>query len=90
MKPHCKQHRSSVNPRPSRTLSAVGSANVFIDDDTLFHRSVNDADRARHCLFMDIARPNRLQPVFEAGIAGAALIASSFKSIFYRNWSFIR
>jgi beta-hydroxylase len=63
---------------------------LFVFDDTLFHRSVNDVDQARYCLFMDIVRPNHLQPVFEAAIAGAALIASSFKTIFYKNWSFIR
>lgn len=63
---------------------------LFIFDDTLFHRSVNDVDQKRYCLFMDIMRPNHLQPVFEAGIAGAALIASSLKTIFYKNWSFIR
>ena len=87
-------------------LDPIDSDNVFIDvddkthfwkqqplfvfDDTLFHRSVNDADQARYCLFMDIVRPNHLQPVFEAAIAGAALIAASFKTIFYKNWSFIR
>jgi beta-hydroxylase len=31
-----------------------------------------------------------LNPVFDAAVAGAALIASSFKTIFYKNWSFIR
>jgi beta-hydroxylase len=59
-------------------------------DDTLFHRSVNDADQARYCLFMDIVRPNHLQPAFDAAISVAAVIASSFKTIFYKNWSFIR
>ena len=49
-----------------------------------------DADQARYCLFMDIVRPNHLQPVFDAAVAGAALIASSFKTVFYKNWSFIR
>lgn len=63
---------------------------LFVFDDTLFHRSVNDVDQPRYCLFMDIVRPNHLQPAFEAAIAGAALIASSFKTIFYKNWSFIR
>jgi hypothetical protein len=63
---------------------------LFIFDDTLFHRSVNDVDQARFCLFMDIVRPNHLRPVFEAAVAGAALIASSFKTMFYKNWSFIR
>jgi len=35
---------------------------LFVFDDTLFHRSVNDVDQARYCLFMDIVRPNHLQP----------------------------
>jgi beta-hydroxylase len=63
---------------------------LFVFDDTLFHRSVNNADQARYCLFMDIARPNHLQPVFDAAIAATAVIAASFKTIFYKNWSFIR
>jgi beta-hydroxylase len=63
---------------------------LFVFDDTLFHRSVNDYDQPRYCLFMDIVRPNHLQPVFDAAVAGAALIASSFKTVFYKNWSFIR
>jgi beta-hydroxylase len=63
---------------------------LFVFDDTLFHRSVNDVDQTRYCLFMDIVRPNHLQAAFDAGIAIAALVASSFKTIFYKNWSFIR
>ena len=63
---------------------------LFVFDDTLFHRSVNNGDRPRYCLFMDIARPNHLQPVFNAAIAGTALLAASFKTAFYKNWSFIR
>ncbi|MFB9267404.1 aspartyl/asparaginyl beta-hydroxylase domain-containing protein [Bradyrhizobium erythrophlei] len=63
---------------------------LFVFDDTLFHQSVNDADQTRYCLFMDIVRPNHLQPAFDAAIAAAAMIASSFKTVFYKNWSFIR
>lgn len=63
---------------------------LFVFDDTLFHRSVNNADQPRYCLFMDIARPNHLQPLFDAAIAATAVIAASFKTIFYKNWSFIR
>src|SRR3954463_7547924 len=63
---------------------------LFVFDDTLFHRSVNDVDQARYCLFMDIVRPNHLQPVFDDAVGGAALVASSFKTVFYKNWSFIR
>jgi aspartyl/asparaginyl beta-hydroxylase (cupin superfamily) len=63
---------------------------LFVFDDTLFHRSVNDVDQARYCLFMDIVRPNHLEPAFEAAIMGAAVLAASFKTVFYKNWSFIR
>jgi aspartyl/asparaginyl beta-hydroxylase (cupin superfamily) len=63
---------------------------LFVFDDTLFHRSVNDVDQARYCLFMDIVRPNHAQSVFEVAVTGAALLASSFKTMFYKNWSFIR
>lgn len=63
---------------------------LFIFDDTLFHRSVNHVDQARYCLFMDIVRPSHVQPLLEAAVTGAALLASSFKTAFYKNWSFIR
>jgi len=63
---------------------------LFVFDDTLFHHSMNYADQPRYCLFMDIVRPNHLQPFFDAAIAVTAVIAASFKTIFYKNWSFIR
>ena len=63
---------------------------LIVFDDTLFHRSVNNADQARYCLFMDIARPTHLQPLLDAAIAATAVIAASFKTLFYKNWSFIR
>jgi aspartyl/asparaginyl beta-hydroxylase (cupin superfamily) len=70
--------------------TALQTTPQFVFDDTLFHRSVNDADRVRYCLFMDIVRPNHLQPAFGAAISVTAVIASTFKTIFYKNWSFIR
>lgn len=63
---------------------------LFVFDDTLFHQSVNDVDQTRYCLFMDIVRPNHLQPAFDAALVVAAAIAASFKTVFYKNWSFIR
>jgi hypothetical protein len=39
---------------------------------------------------MDIVRPNHAQALFDAAIAATAVIATSFKTIFYKNWSFIR
>src|SRR5204862_7017030 len=49
---------------------------LFVFDDTLFHRSVNDVDQTRYCLFMDIVRPNHLQPAFDTAVAVTALIAA--------------
>jgi beta-hydroxylase len=63
---------------------------LFIFDDTMFHRSINDVDRIRYCLFMDIVRPNHFQGAFEVAIQLASAIAVSFKRLFYKNWSFVR
>ncbi|MEO8668161.1 MAG: aspartyl/asparaginyl beta-hydroxylase domain-containing protein [Bauldia sp.] len=63
---------------------------LFIFDDTAFHRSVNDVDHVRYCLFMDIVRPNYAHAAFEVALRAASAITSSFKRLFYRNWSFIR
>lgn len=40
---------------------------LFIFDDTMFHRSINDVDHIRYCLFMDIVRPNHAQGLFKFG-----------------------
>lgn len=63
---------------------------LFIFDDTFFHRSINDVDRVRYCLFMDIVRPNHSQALFDRAVAAAAFISGSLKTAFYKNWSFIR
>jgi aspartyl/asparaginyl beta-hydroxylase (cupin superfamily) len=56
----------------------------------MFHRSINDVDHMRYCLFMDIVRPNRAQGAFDVAVQVASAVAGSFKRIFYRNWSFVR
>jgi aspartyl/asparaginyl beta-hydroxylase (cupin superfamily) len=63
---------------------------LFIFDDTFFHRSINDVDHVRYCLFMDIIRPNYSQRVFDVALHIASVISDSFKRMFYKNWSFIR
>jgi beta-hydroxylase len=63
---------------------------LFIFDDTIFHRSVNQADAVRYCLFMDIVRPNYAHAAFDVAVHAASGIARSFKRVFYKNWSFIR
>jgi beta-hydroxylase len=63
---------------------------LFIFDDTVFHRSINDVDHVRYCLFMDIVRPNYAHAAFDIAVHTASAISSSFKRMFYKNWSFIR
>src|SRR5205823_1392430 len=63
---------------------------LLIFDDTRFHRSVNNVDGLRYCLFMDIVRPNYAQAAFDVALTGVAAIAASFKRVFYKNWFFIR
>ena len=63
---------------------------LVIFDDTFFHRSINDADNVRYCLFMDIVRPNHVPAVFDAAVSGVAFVSGFLKTAFYKNWSFIR
>lgn len=62
---------------------------LLVFDDTLFHQSVNDSSAVRHCLFIDIVRPNRFRLVFDAAVGAMGLTASSFRAVFYRNWTFL-
>jgi beta-hydroxylase len=63
---------------------------LYIFDDTIMHRSVNNVDAVRYCLFMDIVRPNRFERLFDAAVQVSSTISGSFKRMFYKNWAFIR
>jgi beta-hydroxylase len=63
---------------------------LFIFDDTFYHRSINEVDDARYCLFMDIVRPNYSRPAFEFAVHVASAVSGSLKRLFYKNWSFTR
>ena len=45
-----------------------GSPSSIIFDDTFFHRSTNDVEQVRYCLFMDIVRPNRWDALFDVAV----------------------
>jgi aspartyl/asparaginyl beta-hydroxylase (cupin superfamily) len=62
---------------------------LFIFDDRYFHRSVNDVDHVRYCLFMDIVRPTRCHALFDWAVHTVSLISGSFQRMFYKNWSFL-
>jgi aspartyl/asparaginyl beta-hydroxylase (cupin superfamily) len=63
---------------------------LLVFDDTMFHKSVNDVDALRYCLFVDIIRPNRFHAAFEVAVRAMSLLAGSFRAMFYKNWSFVR
>ncbi|MFN0066987.1 MAG: aspartyl/asparaginyl beta-hydroxylase domain-containing protein [Limisphaerales bacterium] len=63
---------------------------AFIFDDTLMHRSVNQADAVRYCLFVDILRPSGLPWVMSGALAFVSLLVSPFKRVFYKNWTFLK
>lgn len=63
---------------------------LFIFDDTFFHRSTNDVDQVRYCLFMDIVRPNRCPALFNVAVRAVRIVSGSFQKMFYKNWKFLR
>ncbi|ESY03186.1 Aspartyl/Asparaginyl beta-hydroxylase [Mesorhizobium sp. LNJC399B00] len=62
---------------------------LYIFDDTLLHRSVNEYDGRRYCVFMDIIRPSPF-PGFIAGLlAIVSVTVERINSMFYKNWKMI-
>lgn len=59
---------------------------LFIFDDTLQHKSCNETDSMRYCLFVDIVRPSLIPRAmrFLVRLIGAVLLP--FRAKFYRNW----
>lgn len=62
---------------------------LFIFDDTLLHRSVNEHDGRRYCVFMDIMRPSPLPGVLSALLAAISTGVSRINAVFYKNWKVI-
>ena len=63
---------------------------LFIFDDTLQHRSVNETDGLRACMFVDILRPSLVSRVTDAILTGVRLILSPLRAVFYQHWTFIK
>jgi beta-hydroxylase len=57
---------------------------LYIFDDTLIHRSVNDYEARRHAVFMDIMRPTPFPGML--AISGVSVIVVRINTIFYKNW----
>jgi len=59
---------------------------LFIFDDTLMHRSVNDSDDMRYCMFVDILRPSHIEPLQRALLGAVRLFMINVRGVFYKNW----
>ncbi|TCD13108.1 aspartyl/asparaginyl beta-hydroxylase domain-containing protein [Oricola cellulosilytica] len=62
---------------------------LFIFDDTLFHRSVNEVDARRYNVFMDVVRPSPVPGFLSFLLSGVSAIAEQMKSLFYKNWTML-
>jgi aspartyl/asparaginyl beta-hydroxylase (cupin superfamily) len=63
---------------------------LFIFDDTLQHRSVNETDGLRACMFVDILRPTPVPWLTGALLTGVRMLMAPFRAIFYKHWTFIK
>jgi len=62
---------------------------LFIFDDTLMHRSANNHEGRRYCVFMDVLRPSPVTPLLSALVVAVSAIAQRAKGVFYRNWKML-
>jgi beta-hydroxylase len=63
---------------------------LYIFDDTLIHRSVNDYDARRFVVFMDITRPTAYPELLNRLIAGVSVLVERANAMFYKNWKMLR
>lgn len=63
---------------------------LFIFDDTLQHRSCNETDELRYCMFVDLLRPSPVPFLMNAVLHGVRLLMMRCNSVFYKNWKFIK
>lgn len=63
---------------------------LFIFDDTLMHRSCNETDEVRYCLFVDVIRPSLCPSLMRIIVAGLRCFILPMRYVFYRRWAEIR
>jgi len=67
-----------IKPRVARKLA------------TLMHRSVNEYDARRYCVFIDIMRPTPFPRLMSALISVVAVAVERINDLFYKNWKMLR
>jgi len=63
---------------------------LFIFDDTLQHKSCNESNAVRYCLFVDILRPSLLPGLMSGILSCIRLVIARFNFAFYRHWTFMK
>ena len=62
---------------------------LYIFDDTIQHRSVNDEDGERACVFVDVLRPSPAPGLQAVLVKGLHAVLSGVNRIFYKNWAML-
>lgn len=62
---------------------------LYIFDDTLLHRSVNEYDGRRYCVFMDIIRPSPFPGLIAGLLAIVSVSVERINAMFYKNWKML-
>ncbi|HWK96200.1 MAG TPA: aspartyl/asparaginyl beta-hydroxylase domain-containing protein [Pseudolabrys sp.] len=63
---------------------------LFIFDDTLMHQSINETDKVRYCLFVDMVRPSLATALLRPAIAMVNQVFRRANHIFYNKWKVIQ
>lgn len=97
--PHRLSYRVLLNLSPVETdkvfIECQGKKHfwhedpLYIFDDTLFHRSINDLDARRYVVFMDVARPSYAPVIIDVGLSFVSTVGGRMKKLFYKNWKLI-
>lgn len=63
---------------------------LFIFDDTLMHQSINETDKVRYCLFVDMVRPSLFTALLRPAITMVNQVFRRANHIFYNKWKVIQ
>ncbi len=63
---------------------------LFIFDDTLQHRSCNETEELRFCMFVDFLRPSLVPSVMSLIVDLLCFFLQRFNFVFYKYWKFIK
>ncbi len=62
---------------------------LFIFDDTIQHRSVNDEDGYRAVVFVDVLRPSRFTALQNVIVTWFNIVFKPINRLFYKNWGML-